>query len=86
MPKRIKFTKFGANSAFGGFAPGDLFTCPDDLAEHLVNEVGVAEYVVPATQSAPVEPVEAEGDGQDAPEAAEAPAAVQRVSRKRNAG
>lgn len=45
----VKFKTFGANSAFGSFAPGDLLRCDDAMARHLVEEVQVAEYA-----SAPV--------------------------------
>lgn len=41
---RIKFTKTGANSAFGGFSPGDMLTCGEAMARHLVEEIKVAEY------------------------------------------
>lgn len=62
---QIKFTKFGANSAFGGFAPGDTMRCSEALARHLVEETGVAKY---APAAAPVEAKAA-----DAAPAAEAP-------------
>lgn len=53
---QIKFKRFGANSAFGGFAPGDKMRCGEAMARHLVEEVGVAEYVQPpAVPAAPVE-------------------------------
>jgi hypothetical protein len=51
---QVKFTKFGANSAFGGFAPGDKLRCSDAMAKHLVDE-GVAVYVQ-APAPAAVEP------------------------------
>ncbi|WPG35138.1 hypothetical protein [Variovorax sp. EBFNA2] len=41
---RVKFIKFGSNSAVGGFAPGDVATVSDELAKHLVDEAGVAKY------------------------------------------
>lgn len=50
---KVKFIKFGANSAFGGFAPGDVLTCADELARHLVLEAQVAEYAQP--KQAPTE-------------------------------
>jgi hypothetical protein len=43
---KVKFTKFGANSAFGGFAPGDVLSCSEALAQHLI-DTGVAEYFSP---------------------------------------
>lgn len=43
---QIKFTKFGANSQFGGFAPGDTMRCSPELAKHLVDETQVAEYMI----------------------------------------
>jgi hypothetical protein len=45
--KRVKFTGFGANSAIGGFGPGDFATVSDELAQHLVEEAGVAKYDTP---------------------------------------
>ena len=53
---QIKFKKFGANSAFGGFAPGDRMRVGETMARHLVEEIGVAEYVQPP--AAPVAPAE----------------------------
>lgn len=51
---KVKFTKFGANSAFGGFAPGDVMTCSDTMAQHLVDS-DVAEFAsTPAAKVAPV--------------------------------
>lgn len=44
---KVKFTKFGANSAFGGFAPGDVLSCSEEMAHHLV-ESGVAVLHAPA--------------------------------------
>lgn len=49
---QIKFTKFGANSLFGGFAPGDTLRCSPEMAKHLVEETQVAEYVVKAVAPA----------------------------------
>jgi len=49
MQIRIKFTKFGANSIFGGFAPGDRMRADAALARHLVGE-GVAVYDEPVNQ------------------------------------
>jgi hypothetical protein len=45
MQVQIKFTKFGSNSAFGGFAPGDTMRCSAELAKHLVEDVKVARYL-----------------------------------------
>jgi hypothetical protein len=53
---KIKFTKYGANSAFGGFAPGDVMRCAPDMAEHLV-EQSVAEYVSEPVSIPEAEPV-----------------------------
>lgn len=54
----IKFTSFGANSAFGSFAPGDTMRCSDDLARHLVEEIQCAKYDEVKAQPVAVEPVE----------------------------
>lgn len=51
---QIKFIKYGANSAFGGFAPGDKMRCSEAMARHLVDETGVAQYV---TAPAPIQEV-----------------------------
>ncbi|GAB3763490.1 hypothetical protein GCM10028796_17070 [Ramlibacter monticola] len=56
---QIKFTKFGAHSAFGGFAPGDTMRAPDALARHLVEEAQVAEYVQPKAPAPAPQPAEA---------------------------
>lgn len=62
--KRVKFTKFGANSAIGGFAPGDVARVSDALAEHLVNEAGVAKFADAQPAAAAAEPpAEAKPDG-----------------------
>lgn len=70
----VKFKTSGSNSAFGGFSPGDVLRCGDDMARHLVEEARVAEYVTQnayaASAAAPVETPEAES----ALEAASAPA------------
>lgn len=53
----IKFTKFGANSQFGGFEPGQLMRCSEALAHHLVVELGVAVFLdapKPAETKTPV--------------------------------
>jgi hypothetical protein len=48
---KVKFTKFGANSAFGGFAPGDVLSCSEEMAQHLV-ESGVAVLQAPPAPKA----------------------------------
>lgn len=66
---QIKFTKFGANSAFGGFAPGDTLRTSEALARHLVEEVGVAVYAqpkAPAVEVAPEVPAPAPTRGRKA--------------------
>lgn len=50
---QVRFIKFGANSAFGGFAPGDMLRCSEALAKHLVEEVGCAQYAETKTEPAP---------------------------------
>lgn len=52
----IKFTKFGANSQFGSFQPGDVMRCSQELADHLVKE-GVAKSldIVPVANTAPAD-------------------------------
>lgn len=49
--RQIKFTASGANSALGGFSPGDIARVGDAFAAHLVNEARVAVYLdaAPAT-------------------------------------
>ena len=44
---RVKFTKFGANTATGSFAPGDIAEVSDALAKHFVEDAGVAGYSEP---------------------------------------
>lgn len=53
---QIKFTTFGATSAGGSFAPGDLMRCHEDMAKHLVDEAKCAVYVQP--KKADLEPAE----------------------------
>ena len=43
---KIKFIVGGANSAFGGFSAGDMLTCSEAMAKHLVDEVKCAKYIV----------------------------------------
>jgi hypothetical protein len=50
---QVKFTKTGANSAFGSFESGDLMRCSVDLAEHLVVVAQCAEYAESAELKAP---------------------------------
>lgn len=42
---QIKFITFGATSAGGSFAPGDVLRCSPDMAKHLVEEAQCARYV-----------------------------------------
>lgn len=42
---QVKFTTFGANTAFGSFAPGETLRCSEALAKHLVDEIRCAKYV-----------------------------------------
>lgn len=43
---KVKFITGGANSAFGGFCPGDVLVCSEAMAKHLVEEIGCAKYDV----------------------------------------
>lgn len=52
---QIKFTTFGATSAGGSFAPGDLMRCSANMAKHLVEEAKCAAYVQPKNTDEPVE-------------------------------
>lgn len=45
MLKRIKFIASGANSAVGGFMPGDTASIDAAMAAHFVDEAKVAVYV-----------------------------------------
>ena len=54
---KVKFTTFGANSAFGSFAPGDTLRCSPEMAKHLVNEVRCAVYVGGLVETQPSEAV-----------------------------
>ena len=42
MQVRIKFIRHGANSATGGFAPGDYARVSEEMAVHLINDAKVA--------------------------------------------
>ena len=53
MQVRIKFIRHGANSAIGGFAPGDFARVEEALAVHLINEAKVAVLADPV-QAKPV--------------------------------
>jgi hypothetical protein len=48
MQTRIKFVRYGHNTALGNFAPGDLAWCDESMARHLVEQVGCAQYAQPA--------------------------------------
>lgn len=54
--QQVKFTTYGSAHGVGGFAPGTLARVPDDMARHLVDEVGCAQYVQPPTPSPAAEP------------------------------
>ena len=41
---KVKFITGGANSAFGGFCPGDVLVCSEAMAKHLVDDIGCAKY------------------------------------------
>ena len=48
---KIKFIVGGANSAFGGFSAGDMLTCSEAMAKHLVDGVKCAKYIAaPSTE------------------------------------
>lgn len=53
---QVKFKTFGANSAFGSFAPGDTMRCSEAMAKHLVEEMRCAVYVAgnPVEEAKPV--------------------------------
>jgi hypothetical protein len=42
---QVRFITFGASSAWGAFAPGDILRCSEETARHLVEEAKCAEYV-----------------------------------------
>lgn len=42
---QIKFKTFGATSAGGAFAPGDVMRCSEEMARHLVDEAKCAAYI-----------------------------------------
>jgi hypothetical protein len=52
---RIKFIAQGHSWAIGNFAPGDVLRCSAEVARHLVEEAGCAEYETPpaAAKEAP---------------------------------
>jgi hypothetical protein len=55
---QIKFTTFGASSAIGSFAPGDLLRCSEATARHLVDEAKCAKYVGASPQQETERPEE----------------------------
>ena len=55
MQVRIKFIRHGANSAVGGFAPGDFARVDEAMAKHLINEAKVAVLAEPV-QAKPAAP------------------------------
>lgn len=57
---QIKFKTFGATSAGGAFAPGDIMRCSEALADHLVNEAKCAVYVQPKPQAEQIDTAEAD--------------------------
>lgn len=42
---QVKFIVSGANSAFGGFSPGDTLRCSEAMAKHLVDGIKCAKYI-----------------------------------------
>jgi len=42
---RIRFKTTCITASHGAFVTGDLLTCSDDFASHLVNDCGAAEFV-----------------------------------------
>lgn len=55
---KVRFVAFGSNTQFGSFAPGDVLTCSEALARHLVNEIGCARYVETPAETKRPEPVQ----------------------------
>jgi hypothetical protein len=54
---QIKFITGGANSAFGGFSAGDTLRCSEEMAKHLVEDLGCAIYMdAPGAKIAPSDP------------------------------
>jgi hypothetical protein len=51
--QRIKFKTTVFSTTFGTLAEGDLLTCSAAHAEHFVDELKVAERVLPAAAVAP---------------------------------
>lgn len=56
MQVQIKFIRHGANSAIGGFSPGDRARVDEAFAQHLVDS-GVAVLADPAPAQAKPAPV-----------------------------
>ena len=54
---RIKFKRFGSNTAVGSFQPGDVLTCGDAMARHLVEEAKVAEFMEPKAEPVSAQPI-----------------------------
>lgn len=50
---QIQFTASGANSALGGFMPGEFARVDPAIAKHLVEEAKVAVYVVEQAPKTP---------------------------------
>jgi hypothetical protein len=54
--QQVKFTTYGSAHGVGGFAPGTVANVPPEMAQHLVHEVGCAEFVqAPAPAAAPAQ-------------------------------
>jgi hypothetical protein len=67
----ITFTTFGSNSAIGAFGAGDQLRVGDDMAKHLVDDVGCAvrgQIKARDLQPAEVEPVAKPSTGLNVPE------------------
>ena len=63
---QVKFITFGATSAGGSFAPGDVLRCSEDTARHLVEEAKCAKYVQSPKPQAEAEAEEAPKRGRKA--------------------
>lgn len=42
---KVQFYKFGSNTVIGSFQPGDVLTCSDAMARHLVEVADVAKML-----------------------------------------
>lgn len=49
---QVKFITFGATSAGGAFAPGDVLRCSEEMARHLVEDAKCAKYAQARTPQA----------------------------------